>query len=189
MKKLVEYEKKDKEMNKHIISLRVFYPELLILVDILSAIGFSSFFRFYALWMTSLNISCWMKKLSLAGFNTKAWVNDWGGSSSVWKNNREKFVKKFFGGSPHGAVGWITQTKRSLKNNYMDTSGMTPEKFWHQNFFPPVGLRLNKILKNCWRAPWPARWPEILHSGHWPQYATFIFYTNFCTMKFLLTRF
>ena len=53
----------------------------------------------------------------------------------------------------HGAVGWITQTKRSLKNNYMDTSGMTPEKFWHQNFFPPVGLRLNKILKNCWRAP------------------------------------
>ena len=89
----------------------------------------------------------------------------------------------------HGAVGWITQTKRSLKNNYMDTSGMTPEKFWHQNFFPPVGLPLNKILKNCWRAPWPARWPEILHSGHWPQYATFIFYTNFCARKFLLTRF
>ena len=89
----------------------------------------------------------------------------------------------------HGAVGWITQTKRSLKNNYMDTSGMTPEKFWHQNFFPPVGLPLNKILKNCWRAPWPARRPEILHAGHWPQYATFIFYTNFCAMKFLLIRF
>ena len=98
MKKLVEYEKKDKEMNKHIISLRVFYPALLILVDILSAIGFSSFFRFYALWMTSLNISCWMKKLSLAGFNTKAWVNDCGGSSSVWKskqNIRKKIVKFF----------------------------------------------------------------------------------------------
>ena len=89
----------------------------------------------------------------------------------------------------HGAVGWITQTKRSLKNNYMDTSGMTPEKFWHQKFFPPVGLPLNKILKNCWRAPWPARRPEILHAGHWPQYATFIFYTNFCAMKFLLIRF
>ena len=67
--------------------------------------------------------------------------------ANLWKMEIPEFVEA------HGAVGWITQTKRSLKNNYMDTSGMTPEKFWHQNFFPPVGLPLNKILKNCWRAP------------------------------------
>ena len=89
----------------------------------------------------------------------------------------------------HGAIGEMTPTKRSIKNDHMGTSGMTPEKFWYQNFFPHPGLPLNKILKNCWRAPWPARRPEILHAGHWPQYATFIFYTNFCAKKFLLTRF
>ena len=91
--------------------------------------------------------------------------------------------------SSHGAIGEMTPIKRSIKNDHMGTSGMTPEKFWYQNFFPHPGLPLNKILKNCWRAPWPARRPEILHAGHWPQYATFIFYTNFCAMKFLLIRF
>ena len=90
---------------------------------------------------------------------------------------------------PHGAIGEMTPKKRSIKNDHMDTSGMTSEKFWYQNFFPHPGLPLHKILKNCWRAPWPARRPEILHAGHWPQYATFIFYTNFCAMKFLLIRF
>ena len=89
----------------------------------------------------------------------------------------------------HGAIEEMTPKKRSIKNDHMDTSGMTSEKFWYQNFFPHPGLPLNKILKNCWRAPWPARRPEILHAGHWPQYATFIFYTNFCAMKFLLIRF
>ena len=92
-------------------------------------------------------------------------------------------------GSAHGAIEEMTPKKRSIKNDHMDTSGMTSEKFWYQNFFPHPGLPLNKILKNCWRAPWPARRPEILHAGHWPQYATFIFYTNFCAMKFLLIRF
>ena len=93
------------------------------------------------------------------------------------------------GVNTHGAIGKMTPTKRSIKNDHMGTSGMTPKKFWYQNFFSHPGLPLHKILKNCWRAPWPARRPEILHAGHWPQYATFMFYTNFCAMKFLLIRF
>ena len=73
-------------------------------------------------WLANANQSFWRRKFSWIPMQTKR------------RNCQSLDVIRR--GSSTWCCGLNNPDQRSLKNKYMDTSGMTPEKFRHQNFFP-----------------------------------------------------